>query len=348
MSALHGLDSAVRRFDAWRTGPRAPATQPGSYKEWTHFCVRLPTDPPGHLLFNLNVTERALPSGVVRTPRLLALAHGAEWVGHVESFPEERVVGAPGQVDLAFGRNRVTWRGDRFLLELHTDALSAELELRPAMLPTGTSSVSFGPGHTMHWIAVPRLWADGVVRVGERRFRLDHALAYHDHNWGHFRWGADLSWEWGFVHPLDAACPYSVILLRVSDGHRHRTLNQGLGLWRDGRLVRTFMNHEVSVRLEGAHAGPRPLTLPGVLGLLLPGAASGVPASLTMSARGQGDRLEVSVRTESKSRIAVPSDVDPLRLVLLNETTGSARVRGRARGQSFDFAGAAIVEYVRG
>jgi len=195
---------------------------------------------------------------------------------------------------------------------------------------------------------VPRLEATGWVTVAGRRFLLSGELAYHDHNWGHFRWGEDLSWEWGFVNPADPHCPWSVVFVRVSDGQRHRTLSQGVLLWKDDVNVRTFQNREISVRLEGAHTEARPLTLPKIAGLLVPGASSGVPARLILEATGQGDSLALTFDVASKARIAVPSDLDDFRVVLLNETTGGAHVRGVTERGRFDFRGPAIVEFVRG
>jgi hypothetical protein len=69
---------------------------------------------------------------------------------------------------------------------------------------------------------------------------------------------------------------------------------------------------------------------------------------MQVRAAGLNDSLEVDYRTRSKARVAVPSDVHPLRTVLLNETEGAARVRGQIGGERFEFDGTAIVEFVRG
>ena len=200
----------------------------------------------------------------------------------------------------------------------------------------------------MHWVVIPRLEASGWVEVGGRRLELARALTYHDHNWGHFRWGEDLSWEWGFVNPTDPACPWSVVFVRVSDGGRHRTLSQGALVWNQDVNVRTFQNREIDVRLEGTGAGPRPFTIPPIAGLLAPGASSGVPARLALRADGLDDELAIDYEIASGARIVVPSDVDDFGYVLLNETSGPARVRGTTRAGDFDFTGPAIVEFVRG
>ncbi|MFI5308066.1 MAG: hypothetical protein ACHQ53_11970, partial [Polyangiales bacterium] len=255
------VDRAVRRLDAWRRSPLAEPSEQGSYKEWFHFCVRLPGDRPGHLLVNFNVTERSLPSGRVRVARVITLAHVGDWCGHVESIADGEVCGAAGEIDLRFGASSLRLVDGVFELSVRSGPIGAELRLKPLMLPTGTTSVSFDEGHAMQWVAVARLSAEGEVSIGDRRMQIADAPAYHDHNWGHFRWGADLAWEWGFVHPIDVRCPWSVVFVRVSDGGRHVTLNQFALVWRDDAYVRAFLNQELSVGSEGAHIGPRPFTL---------------------------------------------------------------------------------------
>ena len=66
--------------------------------------------------------------------------------------------------------------------------------------------------------------------------------------------------------------------------------------------------------------------------------------------RGPAPQLSgtVEFETSSKARVAIPSDVDPFRLVLLNETCGTARVTGSTAAGAVDFAGPSIMEFVRG
>lgn len=342
------LDRAVRRLDAWRAAPLGPPTEGGAYKEWMHFCVQLPTSSAGHLLLNFSVAERTLPSGTDRTPRLITLACTDRWHGSVDAFATGDVHGDAGQVDLRLGKSSLRWHDGAFLVQAHSKVISAELRIRPLMFPTVASSVSLGESHAMRWVVVPRLVTSGTVHIAGQRLRLSEAITYHDHNWGQFRWGGDLSWEWGFLNADPRASPWTVVFVRVSDSQRHRTLSQGVLVWREDVNVRTFQNNEIEVTLDGCHVGPRPLTLPGIVGLLAPGASSGVPKQLRLVARGLGDELELVFDTTSTARLALPSDANETGLVLLNEALGNARLRGRIGGAQLELAGSAIVEFVRG
>jgi hypothetical protein len=342
------LARAVPRVDGWRRPVDGMASEAGSFKEWMHFCVALPGDPSGHLLVNINVTERVLPTGPERRPRLIALGVLGDWTGVVDTFGPGEVSGRPGEIDLRFGLNQLRWRDGAFELDVRCRGLAASLRLLPLALPTVATSVSFGRHHAIHWVVLPRLRATGWVELEGRRMTVDGALAYHDHNWGHFRWGGDLAWEWGFVNPADATDPWSAVFVRISDGGRHRVLSQGALVWRGGALVRTFQDREIRMSLGGVHGGPRPFTLPRVASLLAPGASSGVPARVSLNARSGNDELNIDFETLSKARVGIPSDVDPFRLVLLNETSGRARARGKTFAGAFDISGPAIMEFVRG
>lgn len=342
------MDRVVPDLDAWRQAPSGPASSDATYKEWVHFCVRLPGKKPGNLLLNVNATESMTNGVAVRSPRLVVLAELDEWFGSLESFDSASVRGTAGGLDVCLANNRIAWRDGAYRISIETPAVRAELTLRPLQLPSVATSVCFGPGHAMHWVVLPRLEASGTVLVGRRRLRLDRELAYHDHNWGHFRFGADLAWEWGFVHPKDANCPFSLVVLRVSDGGRHRALASAALLWRAGRLLRTFQNRELGFTLEGTHRSERPLTLPGITSLLVPGTSSGVPSRFALTAAGSGDELSMHFATESKARVALPNELDPFRLVVLNETSGAATVRGKVQDEAFEFEGRSIMEFVRG
>jgi hypothetical protein len=340
------IERAMPIADAWRQAPTGTLGERTAYKEWMHFCVCLPGD--GHLLVNFNVTESASAEGVERVPRLIALGCDGVWSGALETFAEHDVRGRAGDLDLRFGRNQIEWKGGAFHLEIEAGTLAARLRLDPLVLPTVASRVSFGKEHSIQWVVVPRLEATGWVQLGDRRVRLEGASAYHDHNWGHFRWGGDLAWEWGFVNPADARSPFSAVFVRVSDRGGHKTFSQALLLWKGDTLIRAFQDREVRFTLEGAHAGPRPFTLPKIAALLAPGTTTGVPARVVVEARGQGEHVTVEFETSSKARVAIPSDVDPFRLVFLNETCGTARVTGSTAAGSVDFAGPSIMEFVRG
>src|SRR4029078_10303778 len=127
-------------------------------------------------------------------------------------------------------------------------------------------------------MVLPRLVACGEIRVRGKSFQLDRAAAYHDHNWGHFSWGRDFAWEWGYALPEDLRAPWTVVYVRLSDRGRVRTYKQAVFLWRRTSVARVFRDTEVDVTLAGLLRPASVFKLPRIMNVLSPGTAVDVPA----------------------------------------------------------------------
>jgi hypothetical protein len=206
--------------------------------------------------------------------------------------------------------------------------------------PVGTGRIS--------WLFMPRLTATGRLRIGDVEHRLERATAYHDHNWGHFRWGDDFGWEWGSILPTDPADPWSVVFTRKTDRGRLRCLSQALYVWHHDELAALFRDSAVRMESSGL-LGRRPdCTLPAPMRLVLGGEASDVPATLTITAASADGALEVVFGAQSHARVAQPSELRPDRAVVLSEISGTARVRGSVAGRDLDAPATGVVEVLHG
>jgi hypothetical protein len=200
----------------------------------------------------------------------------------------------------------------------------------------------------LNWLFVPRLRADGWVRLGARARHLDGAVAYHDHNWGRFRWGDDFGWEWGSVLPTDIADPWSIVFMRMTDRRRHRSFSQALYLWRHDELVALFRDAAIQIRGSGFLRRDADCILPPPMRLVLDGAAADIPASIDIAAARSTDTVRAVIRPESFAWLGQPSEVRLDRSVVLAEISGTARITASIQGEVIGFAGAAIVELLHG
>src|SRR5262249_38503804 len=150
---------------------------------------------------------------------------------------------------------------------------------------------------------------------------LRGAPAYHDHNWGSFRWGDDFGWEWGSVLPRRAQDPWTVVCMRMTDRRRRRATRQALYAWHGAEPVGVWRDGAMTFEHQGFLRRPPALTLPGVMRIVKSGAASDVPNRVTIAGRGE-DELEMRFEPEEYVRIVVPDEVDPLGVVVLNEVSG--------------------------
>jgi hypothetical protein len=184
------------------------------------------------------------------------------------------------------------------------------------------------------------------VLVDGHRTSLRGAPAYHDHNWGRFRWGDDFGWEWGSVLPRDLADAWTIVCMRMTDRHRQRATRQALYAWHDAEPVALWRDYAMSVEHEGFLRRPPALTLPSVMRLLRTGSASDVPARVTI--RGEGrDQLDLRFEPEEYIRIVVPDEIDPMGLVVLNEISGHIVATGRVGGRELDLEATGVFELLR-
>lgn len=340
------IADAIRSIDHLRRGSSDPAGA-GAWKEWFHFCVLAPEVA---VLVNVSVFEDTRPAARgAEVGRALVLVHDGSWCGGAETFAADELRLEGGKLAFDLGPNRVEFRDGRFrvLGMLARQRVSLELELTPLAYPTATRNAAFAQGTPVHWVAVPRLAARGTVTVEGRTHVLDGAPAYHDHNWGRFRWGGDFAWEWGIGLPDDPSSPWSLVFDRLTDRSRARVLTQGLYLWRGAEPARILRERSVSLELSRAGLRARPYRIPAPLAVLADGEAADVPEHIRLTASAGDDRLRAEFAIERLAQVLVPNDADDLRLTTINETVARMHLVGRVGGEALDVTGRAFVELVR-
>ncbi|HEX8821059.1 MAG TPA: hypothetical protein VF794_14115 [Archangium sp.] len=321
----------------------------GEHKEWQHFIVHAEGV---DLLINFSLVDEPQPGRLlpVEVARLIVLAHGEGWDGDVERFEEVEVRVEAGRMEARFGHNTLRFEEGvwRLSMALRERPVSAELELVPLTLPVLSSRHRLAPERPISWLFLPRLEARGTLTVGGRTVRVEGASAYHDHNWGHFRWGDDFSWEWGSVLPGQASSPWSAVLVRMADRGRTAARYQALFLWYGGEPLRVFRDEELHVSAPCCFQPGRSFSLPRPLALLAPGSAADLPRRLEVRARGRGDELVLTFVPERAARLLLPAEGSLERLTTIHEVLGPVSLHGRVRGESVDLEGPGVFEFVRG
>lgn len=343
---LASIAAALRRLDWFRRSP-ARFGGPGEHKEWQHFLVHAPDL---HLLVNFNLIDDRWAEGKEEAARLIVLAQaGRDWLGEVERFPSSAVEVPVGGLDARLGPNSMRFVDGAYelTLDLPNQALRAELRLVPVTMPAIANNQPLAPGRVLSWLFVPRLRASGWVQIGERRFTLHAALAYHDHNWGHFVWGDDFSWEWGSALPANPDNPWSVVYMRMADRGRARASCQGLYLWRGDQPGRIFRDHELRVELHGRLVSSGFLQVPPIMALLSPRASADLPARLEVRAAAGNDAVELVFEPEDLAQIIMPHERDVIGATALNEVGGRVRVHGQVAGERVELEGPGMFEFIR-
>lgn len=331
----------IGRASAWRF-PTAGLGAVSGFHEWAHFCV---ASPKVHLIVNISLAADPAEGGA----RVIVLVHTATegvWHGVVEPFHGHEVELWPGRLDSRFGPNELRAAGQKLRLRIapRSGTMSASLELVAESRPISKLNASI-PSGEMSWLAVPRMSAAGWLRIGATSIDLAEALAYHDHNWGRWRWGADFGWNWGFVFPADRKLPWVLVLERLTN--RARTEDSGLRvyLWRGEHLERVFREEEASLCSSGLLRPASVPKFPPVMGLLVPEASTDVPATIEVLANTAHDRLRARLKALTVAQVLVPSTAAE-GVTIINEILVSARVDGLIGCDEVHFDGTGVFEHL--
>lgn len=337
------LGPILSSTDYFRRSP-ARAGGPSGHKEWVHFCLQ---QPGLDVLVNFSVSDEMEPSAAGRErAHLIALVRdGERWLGDVDRFWESDFDVAGGELSARFGQSRVELRGDAFHVtaKLRELPLEVDLVLQPEAFPSFSNNIRLSGAHALSWLVVPRLRASGTVRWPGTTRHVHDAIAYHDHNWGAFAWGADFAWEWGYGAPSDPTCPWSFMFVRLSDRAMTSTRTQALTLWHGSEIVRSFRGRDLRVSTNGLLAAPCVFKIPAVMALLAPGAATSVPETLTIIADADGDTLEIVMEASGVAQIVVPNDGDA-GVTIVNEVAATLRASGRILDRPIEYRGRGMFE----
>jgi hypothetical protein len=352
MSATGSLERRIRRAVEWGDYVRGAGLRLNDaigYREWLHFCF---TRDDLDVLVNFSLSDDTRPAASpdAERARIVCIVRSDGWDGDVDEFEPCEVHAHRGRVDLRFGESSVRYDGDvlRVVVRCKRRPIAIDLTLTPVTVPSIINDMVLSDGLPAHWFLIPRLVASGSITVGGLRLVVDGVAAYHDHNWGYFRWGRDFAWVWGYGHPVTADATWSMTFGRQTNRVGGTDFVRGLAMWRDARQWRLFDTRDVALREEGRLSCEAPrgtLTLPRSMALLVPGRAAGVPAKLCGRACSRGDVVEFEFRAEHVSRILLPND-DDLGLTIINEVSGEISLEGSVHGERLEGRGRAIVEFL--
>jgi len=334
------LAQRISETDYFRRSRGRAGGMPG-HKEWFHFCV---THEQLDAIVNFGVSDQGREAREQAHLVVLVRIDG-RWIGGVERFDHDEFYVEGGGIAARFGDNELTFDGQDFRVRaaLGNPALAIDLRLSPECTPTLSNNIRLGGSSALNWLVVPRLRASGTVHDDGHMRWLDDMPAYHDHNWGYFRWGDDFSWEWGFGAPSDVRCPWSFVFSRLSDRAMTTTLTRSLTVWRDAQPLRSFCANEVRMHTHGLLRPARVVRVPPVMGLLAPGTVTEVPKSMHLVCECGDDRLDIVLDAKDVAQIIVPDDDAPT-ITTINEVVAHLRVRGRIRSEHVEYDGRSIFE----
>jgi hypothetical protein len=336
------IPATLAAADFFRAPPVEAGAQP--HKEWQHFVVH---SDAVHLIVNFSVVDDVWSPGR-RLGRVIALARTHRWTGTVATFSGADVDVHPGSLRARLGPNQMAFEDGAYLVTLALPPmdLTAELCLRPVSRPFLATNQALDTSSQLSWLFVPRLEASGRVAIGSEHADVVGAPAYHDHNWGRFRWGGDFSWEWGSVLP-GGDSRWSAVFMRMADRRRTLARRQALYVWRDAEPFAVLRDGAVTFSSVGLLSAPAATTIPAPMRLLASERSSDVPAELVVTGQDGSYRVTVHLTARDHVRVAVPDEQCYDRVTVLHEIRGDVVVDGHFGGEDIAVRGAGVLEVLR-
>jgi hypothetical protein len=336
---------AVESRDYLRRPSPFAAVPPG-HKEWLHFAVYAEGL---DLLVNFSIVDDIRPRAPrgAELGRLTCLVRSKGWDGDVDAWSAEAIRAPSGELDVTIGPSSVRFEGGVFRIqaELKRRPIRMDLTLRPVTFPSEANNIDVEDGPPINWMVLPRLVASGIVEIGDEIHRLNEAPAYHDHNWGRFRWGRNFAWEWGYALPAEKDNPWSVVFVRLTDRGHVTCLMQAVFVWKGCRQHRVFRDRDLTVQHAGFARPSSLFKLPRIMGLVSPERTTDVPSRLIVDARQGGDCLHFEFEAEDVGQVIIPND-DDLGVTIINEVSGELQMEGSLDGAPVSLTGRSICEFL--
>ncbi len=209
-----------------------------------------------------------------------------------------------------------------------------------------TEASPFGSGF-IGWGLVPGFAVVGELLIGGNSYSLDqNCFGYHDHNFGRFRWGEDIGWEW-FV--VTATCPdgreITLILdQRTNKDHSARGLAY-IFVYIDHKLRKIFLGNSIRIDWNWSNSIEKPLRLPGIMASLFSHRSARIPQNLQIEAADDQDDLSMQVNFDGMIELIVP-DNQARQYTFIEELTGEIEVSLSLKDESYQGQGFIYAEYV--
>lgn len=318
--------------------------------EWQHFLVFAEGL---ELLVNFSVVAQGTRhprDEQSQTARVIVMAHDKGWSGFVHARKAAQIDFRANGKHCRIGPHSLRITPDHYDLQVSSpdEGIALQLRFEPKCVPMIAANQQVGGGRRLSWFMVPRGTVHGHVQLGKRHFTLQATPAYHDHNWGHFAWGEDFSWEWGIALEDGDWDRDALVFSSLQNRARSEILLEQILMWRHGSNVLSAGRSELTVTSHGPAHNLQSWVLPAVMSLIRGHANADLPEKLEFCVRTPRGNLDVCFCPEAVAELSIPSDTDPFGVVAIHECIGTVECVGLLveHGQT-SWKGRGVFEFLR-
>ncbi|MEL4895817.1 hypothetical protein [Crocosphaera sp. Alani8] len=294
----------------------------------TTFIVTIPSD---------NLQEKLSPSVPILT---FGIAFSQEWtIDNVQRNPLQ-IQGKQISLNIVNKDCSLTVNDSRSQLGIN---FRGQAKATPLLV---TENSPFGSGF-IGWGFVPGLQVNGELSICNQTFDInENWCCYHDRNFGRFRWGEDIGWEWLVAFLRDENGQKFTIVLDKRTNKDH--FISGLAyifIYQENEPMKTFVGENLQINWQWTNSPVTPLRLPGIMASLFNERSLKMPRSLEIRATDSQDNLTLNIQFETATELIVP-DNQARQYSFIEEVTGSTEMTLFSGNQFIKATGITYAEYV--
>ncbi|BAZ50612.1 hypothetical protein NIES4103_32290 [Nostoc sp. NIES-4103] len=338
--------------------PLDDPTLPIDWKDWYHFLlwdqegkirvlvnmtlVGRPDDGEIQITFLVNIASELLaPEYRMDIPMAtFGTALSLPWQPDMVCQNPLRIFTNELNLEINGKHSTLEFRDERMQLSIR---FQGEVQAAPILV---TEDSPFGSGF-IGWGLVPGLQVMGDLSIGRQNFSIDQNwFSYHDRNFGRFRWGEDIGWEWfvAFATSNDGRKITLVLDQRTNKDHSVKGLPY-IFVYIDNQFIKAFVGSSLYIHWDWSPAAVTPVRLPGIMASLFSDRSIRVPQALQVEAADEQGRLLLNVRFEAIAELIVPDNQDR-QYTFIEEVSGTVEVSLFLQGQTLQAKGLLYGEYV--
>ena len=350
-------EELLARVEALRI-PLLDTLSPLDWKDWYHFII---LNQQTGLRVLVNITMMGRPGqGEIQVSLIVNLA--SEQIAE-EIRPDSPLATFSTVFSLEWKQDMVQAfpllvRGENVCLEINGNNYAVEIRDSRAQLSINfqaqadvmpllvTEDSPFGSGF-IGWGLVPGCQVIGELSIGGQSFNLDrNCFCYHDRNFGRFRWGEDIGWEWLVAI---TTCEDGRQITLILDRRTNKDHSLGglpyIFIYVGKEVSKIFLGSSIRIHWDWSSSPEVPLRLPGVMASLFSDRSLRMPQALQIEAADEQDRLLINMNFDAMTELVIP-DNQVRQYTFIEEVTGCVEVNLLLKGESFQSQGLVYAEYV--
>ena len=324
---------------------------PPDWKDWYHYIL---IDPSGGTKILMNISLSGLPGAgeiqVSLVVKQMGIKKEIETYAEVRSVPWE--IGMVKRYPLAIITSNVQFRVKDGYSRIFMTGKNQDFHLDFIARPNADAflideKAKFGNGF-IGWGFVPSMSISGSYNICGKEYKIHKDwYCYHDRNFGRFRWGEDIGWEWMVANfKGNDNLSYQLIFdQRTNKDHTEKGF-QYIFIFCNTKLKKVFVGNTLRLKWERENHSSTPLRLPGNMASVFSSQTSAKINTIEISARDDRDFVNFIFKTKKDFQLIVP-DYEFRQFTVMEEVSGVASLNGILDGKSIKSKGHYYAEFVR-